>query len=203
MSETRITKFAEIILPLAVPNLFTYRVPYEMNVTIEVGKRVIVQFGKKKLYSGIVESIHETPPKFYEAKYIDSILDEYPIVNLHQLKFWKWISEYYLCTIGEVMNAALPTGLKLISKTKIILNSIEFDIKKLTDKEYLIVEALEIREVLEMSEIEKILDIKTVYPVIKSLLDKNIILVAEQVHEKYKPKLKKYIRLPKNEYLVP
>lgn len=196
MPTTRKTYFAEVILPLALPNTFTYRVPHEMNENIVVGKRVIVQFGKKRLYSGIVESIHENPPKVYQAKYIDSILDDFPIVNSFQFKFWRWISEYYLCTIGEVMNAALPTGLKLVSKTKIVLNSIEYDVKSLSDKEYLIVEALEVRSLLEMSDVEKILDIKTVYPIIKSLLEKEIILVAEQVHEKYKPKLKKYIRLP-------
>ena len=140
---TRVSIFVDVILPLAVPNLFTYRVPLEMNDSVEVGKRVIVQFGKKKLYSGIIHSYHENPPKVYEAKYIDSILDEHPVVNMEQMRFWKWISTYYLCTIGEVMNAALPTGLKLVSKTKIILNQdVEIDVHTLTDKEYLIVEAL-------------------------------------------------------------
>jgi len=147
---TRISIFVDVILPLAVPNLFTYRVPFDLNDSVEVGKRVIVQFGKKKLYSGIIHSYHETPPKNYEAKYVDSILDEYPIVNQEQLKFWKWISTYYLCTIGEVMNAALPTGLKLVSKTKIILNkAVEIDVKSLSEKEYLIIEALEISSILK------------------------------------------------------
>lgn len=194
---TREVIFVDVILPLAVPNLFTYRVPFEMNESVEVGKRVIVQFGKKKLYSGIINSFHNTPPKFYEAKYIDSFLDENAIVNLEQLKFWNWISTYYLCTIGEVMNAALPTGLKLVSKTKIILNqTAEIDIKTLSDKEYLIVEALEIRNILELQEVESILELKSAYSVIKSLLEKNYIVVAEQVQEKYKPKKATYIQLP-------
>jgi primosomal protein N' (replication factor Y) (superfamily II helicase) len=195
----RVTLFADIILPLPIPNLFTYRVPLELNENVEVGKRAIIQFGKKKLYSGIIANIHQTPPKDYQAKYLDSILDEAPIVHSSQLKFWEWISEYYICNIGEVMNAALPTGLKLVSKTKIILNeSIEIDWKILSDKEHLILEALEINNILELSEVESILDLKSGYSIIKSLLEKNYIVVAEQVQEKYKPKLEKIIQLPKD-----
>ena len=77
----RVTIFADVILPLAVPNLYTYRIPFELNDSVEVGKRVIVQFGKKKLYSGLIHSLHENPPKVYEAKYIESVMDENPIVN--------------------------------------------------------------------------------------------------------------------------
>ena len=194
---TRVAIFVDVILPLAVPNLFTYRVPFDLNDSVEVGKRVVVQFGKKKLYSGIIHSFHEKPPKNYEAKYIDSFLDEDPIVNSEQLKFWEWISTYYLCTIGEVMNAALPTGLKLVSKTKVILNSnVGIETKLLSDKEYLIIEALEIRNILELQEIESILEQKSAYSIIKSLLEKNYILVAEQVQEKYKPKSATYIKYP-------
>lgn len=195
---TRITLFADVILPLPIPNLFTYRIPQELNNSVEVGKRIIVQFGKKKLYSGVVANLHEKPPTSYQAKYIDDVLDAEPIVNSQQLQFWEWISNYYLCHIGEVMNAALPTGLKLVSKTKIILNAqAEIDLHELTDKEYLIVEALEIRNVLELSEVESILEVRSAYSVIKSLLEKNCIVVAEQVQEKYKPRLEKFLQFPK------
>lgn len=192
----KVTKFVDVILPVAVPNLYTYRIPFDWNEQLAIGKRAIVQFGKKRLYSAIIANIHETPPTEYQAKYIESILDETPIVNSSQIKLWEWISEYYMCTIGEVMNAALPTGLKLVSTTKILLNEeIDFDIQQLSDKEYLIVEALQIQNVLEMKDVESILDIKTVYPIIKSLIEKEIVLVAEQLHEKYKPKLENYISL--------
>lgn len=194
---TRITLFADVILPLPIPNLFTYRIPQEFNNSVEVGKRVIVQFGKKKLYSGVVANVHEKPPTNYQAKYIEDVLDADPIVNAQQLQFWEWISRYYLCHIGEVMNAALPTGLKLVSKTKLILNTqAEIDFHELTDKEYLIVEALEIRNVLELSEVESILEVKSAYLVIKSLLEKNCVVVAEQVQEKYKPRLEKFLQFP-------
>ena len=196
---TRVTLFADVILPLPIPNLFTYRVPYELNDSVEIGKRVIVQFGKKKLYSSIIARIHVNPPKSYQAKYIDSVLDETPIVSQTQLDFWKWISEYYVCNIGEVMNAALPTGLKLVSKTKIILNlKEEIDWKLLSDKEHLILEALEIRNILELSEVDAILELKSSYSVIKSLLNKNYIVVAEQVQERFKPKTEKYLELAEN-----
>lgn len=192
----KVTKFVDVILPVAVPNLYTYRVPFDWNDEVEVGKRVIVQFGKKKLYSSIIALVHEQAPTVYQAKYIEAILDDYPVVIQSQLNLWNWISKYYMCTIGEVMNAALPAGLKLVSETKVLLNEGTINIDALSDKEYLIVEALQVQGVLELNEIAKILDIKTVYPIIKSLLDKEIILMAEQVKEKYKPKLASYLSLP-------
>ena len=100
MSE-RETKFIQVILPLALPNTYTYRVPHEWSEDILVGQRVIVQFGKgKKQYSAIVSEIHNTPPKSYQAKYIEAILDERPILHQDQLKFWNWIADYYMSTIG-------------------------------------------------------------------------------------------------------
>ena len=121
-SMSRTTYFVDVILPLAVPNLYTYRVPFEWNESIAIGKRVVVQFGRGKLYSALVRRIHENPPKQYAAKYIDSILDDTPIVNQKQFELWDWMSSYYMCTIGEVMIAALPGGLRLSSETKILLN---------------------------------------------------------------------------------
>src|SRR5690606_3460685 len=105
--------FAEVLLPVAVPRLFTYRVPLELNDHIRVGQRVIVQFGDRKIVPGLVHAIHQDPPKNFEAKYILEILDEFPSVNEVQLKLFQWIAEYYMCSLGEVMNAALPAGLKL------------------------------------------------------------------------------------------
>ncbi|MCZ8285509.1 MAG: primosomal protein N', partial [Bacteroidia bacterium] len=111
--ENNDTIFIDVIVPLSVPNKFTYRIPKELNESIGVGKRVIVQFGKSKFYTAIVYKVHDMPPKDYTAKYIDSILDEEPIVTDAQLKLWDWISHYYVCNPGDVMNAALPSGLKL------------------------------------------------------------------------------------------
>ncbi len=121
MSE-QLATFVEIILPLPLQKLYTYRVPTEMMDDVAVGKRVIVQFGKKKFYSAIIHQITHTPPQEYEAKYIHAILDETPIVSEHQFRFWHWISSYYLCTLGDVMNAALPSPFKLEIETLVMLN---------------------------------------------------------------------------------
>src|SRR4051812_48066361 len=106
----RKTLFVEVILPLAIAINYTYRVPFEMNEQVQVGKRVVVQFGKSKLYTAIIARISEQAPGKYEAKYIMDILDAAPIVNAQQLQFWHWMADYYLCNIGEVMNAALPSA---------------------------------------------------------------------------------------------
>jgi len=195
---SRTTYFVDVILPLSVPNLYTYRVPFEWNESIAIGKRVVVQFGRGKLYSALVRKIHENPPKQYAAKYIDSILDDSPIVNQKQFELWDWLSSYYMCTIGEVMIAALPGGLRLSSETKILLNqnykeqNANID---LSDKEYLIVDALEIRQVLTLTDISGIIEQKIVYPIIKSLIEKGIVVLQEELKEKFKPKIESYVRI--------
>ncbi len=188
--------YIDVILPLAVPNLFTYHVPQDLVPDIGIGHRVVVQFGKSKLYSAIISEIHEVAPKNYQAKDIQMVLDEVPIVKEHQIKFWNWIKTYYMCHPGDVMSAALPSGLKLSSETQILLNSeFEVDSTILTDEEYLVFEALEINQVLSLGEISKILNKKTVYPIIKMLLERNVIVVLEEIKTKFKPKKEKYIKL--------
>jgi primosomal protein N' (replication factor Y) len=198
---SRTTYFVDVILPLAVPNLYTYRVPYDWNDIIAIGKRVVVQFGRGKLYSALVRNIHQTPPKHYEAKYIDSILDEHPIVNTKQFELWDWMSQYYMTNIGDVMVAALPDGLRLASETKIVLNpdnqqpTTNNQQLNFSDKEYLILEALEIRTVLSINDVSEILDQKTVYPIIKTLIEKGAVLILEELKEKFKPKIESFVRI--------
>ncbi|MBT6515966.1 MAG: primosomal protein N' [Crocinitomicaceae bacterium] len=190
------TQFVDVILPVAVPKLYTYRVPVELTGFVISGQRVIVEFGKRKRYSAIIRKVHGVAPMAYQAKYIEAILDPLPIVTEDQFKFWEWIATYYMCTIGEVMLAALPSALKLASETRIVSNpDFNRDYQQLTDSEYLIVEAIEIRNVLSLLEISEILDQKTVYPLIKSLLEKKAVLVEEELINKYKPKIDKYVRL--------
>lgn len=194
MSERK-TLFVDVILPLALGGNYTYRVPFEMNDLVKQGQRVIVQFGKNKLYSAIVKSVHEKVPS-YSTKYIESVLDPSPVVNEKQLKLWDWMSFYYLCNPGEVMNAALPSGLKLSSETKVLINP-DFgnDFSSLNDKEYLIAEALTIRNVLTLGDISQILDQRHVYPIVKQLLDKQVIIVQEEIKEKYKPRTETWVSL--------
>jgi len=199
MPTERITYFIDVILPVAVPNLFTYRVPFELNEKIKIGQRVVVQFGKSKMYSALVRKIHEIPPKQYQAKFIESILDTSPIVNEKQFKLWEWVSSYYMCTIGEVMNAALPSGLKLSSETKLLLCEISDELKaNLSDNEFIIVEALETREVLSIEDVAEILQKKHVHSVIKSLIEKKVILIHEEIKEKFKPKIESFVILTEN-----
>jgi len=145
----RITYFVDVMLPLALPDLFTYRVPFERNEDIDIGKRVVVQFGKKKIYSALIRKIHTKAPEHYAVKYILDVIDDQAVVNDVQLKFWDWMADYYMSTRGEVMNAALPGAMKLASETRIILNP-DFDgnTDALNDREFLIFEALQNNEVL-------------------------------------------------------
>lgn len=193
----RSTKFVEVILPLALPNTFTYRVPHEWVNAVCAGQRVIVQFGKgKKQYSAIVSEVHHNPPLNYQAKYIEAILDEQPIIHPVQLQFWNWVADYYMATIGEVMVTALPGGLRLASETRILLHpDYEKAMPQLSDDEYLVVEALEVRNVLELTEIAQILNIKYVQPKIKSLIEKKAVMVEEEIKQRYKPKMVDYVRL--------
>jgi primosomal protein N' (replication factor Y) len=195
---SRTTYFVDVILPLSVPNLYTYRVPFEWTDSIAIGKRVVVQFGKGKLYSALVRRIHEIPPKQYVAKYIDSILDDHPIVNQKQFELWEWMCSYYMCNIGDVMVAALPGGLRLSSETKVVLNHAykEQVLKKeLSDKEFLILDALEIRQVLTLNDVSDIIEQKIVYPIIKSLIEKGVVLIQEELKEKFKPKIESFVRI--------
>ena len=196
MSERK-TLFVDLVLPLAIPNTYTYRVPRDWEELVMIGQRVIVQFGKgQKQYSAIVQNIHDKPPQHYEAKYLDSILDEQPILHQKQLDFWQWISTYYMAHLGEVMNAALPGGLRLASETRVLLHpAYSAVVNELSDDEYLVIEALEVREVLDLKEISEILGIKHVQPKIKSLIEKKAVITEEEIKQRYKPKMVDYIRL--------
>ncbi len=194
---TNETFFVDVIVPLSVANKFTYRVPKEFNEQIMVGKRVIVQFGKTKFYTAIVYNVHPNPPKDYVAKYIDSILDDEPIVTKAQLQLWDWISHYYLCNPGDVMNAALPSGLKLSSTSHITINT-DFSLDEMpydyfTEKEHTVLEALQINSSLSFDDVSVMLSIKTVQGFINKLIQKGAIVIYEEIKDKYKPKLVVYI----------
>jgi len=192
----RKTLYADVILPLSLPGMFTYRVPYDLNEAVMVGQRVIVQFGKRKNYTALIRRIHEEPPQKYEVKYILAILDEFPAVNDFQFKLWDWIASYYCCYPGDVMNVAIPSALKLSSETKIMIHpDFHYDFSVLDEKEYLVAEALGIKASLTIHEVSGILNIKKVFPIIKNMIEKKIIIVEEEIQQGYKPKKETYIRL--------
>jgi len=195
----RTTFFVDVIVPLGVPNYYTYRVPTDFNELIKIGQRVLVQFGKTRIYTGIIRNIHQTAPKVYEAKYIEGILDEIPIVSELQLKFWDWISFYYCAHPGEVMNAALPSGLKLSSTSHLQLNP-EFNFEEssstiFTEREHLILDALHVTPNMTFDDIANLLQLKSIQPIINNLIKKSAVLVYEDVKDKYKPKLQHFLRL--------
>ena len=188
MSE-RITYFADVLLPVPIHQVFTYRIPFELNDHVQAGLRVIVPFGKNKLLTGIVTRIHEEVPAVYQAKYILHLLDEQAIITPKQLKFWDWISSYYMAPIGDVMNAALPANFKLASETKIRLHP-EFDtaIDLLQEREKTVVEALEMKDQLSLKELSDILGIKTIQPLIKAMIERRIVSSSEEINDRYAPK---------------
>ena len=188
--------FVNVILPLPLPDLFTYEVPEEIREGVSPGVRVVVQFGKQKVYSALVYECHHQAPQQYSVKEVLAVLDELPVVTHQQFKLWKWMSEYYQCAMGEVMLAALPSALRLESESKITRNpSFNHDTSTLTDHEYVVYEALEFKEELTLKEVSKILSLKYVLPVVRSLVNKNVLLVHEEVEERYKPRFVDLISL--------
>ena len=196
---SRKTLFADILLPLAVPNLFTYRIPYELNNLSKAGMRALVPFGKNKFYTGIIKRVHENPPDQYQAKYLEDLLDSKPIISPLQFTFWDWMSAYYLCHTGEVMNAALPSGFKLSSETKLVMNpDIDFNTEPLldlTDHAYILLEAIQKRNILSFTEAAEVLSVKNPQHTVKQLLIKNYIRLQEEIKERYKPKILSYLKL--------
>ncbi len=195
MSE-RQTLFVDVIIPIALSQEFTYRVPFELNDALKPFVRVIVPFGKGKLYTALVTRIHEEVPTVYQAKYIEHVLDDTPLITAVQYRFWKWIAAYYMSPIGDVMNAALPANFKLASETKIVLHP-DFDEKNTTldDREWLIVEALTVQDTLDLKEISEIVGIKTIQPIIKRMIERRIVFSKEEVNDKFTPKTGLFVLL--------
>ncbi|MCF8303475.1 MAG: primosomal protein N' [Bacteroidales bacterium] len=197
----RKTWFVEILLPLPVPGTFTYRVPHELAGEIKLGMRAVVQFGKKKIYTGLIREIHERVPEYRSVKYILSVLDHEPIVTPSQYHFWNWLASYYLCHEGEVMNTALPSSLKLASESRIILNpNFNQNYSNLNEKEYLVAEALETQESLTLSEVSKLVEQVKVVPLIKTLIDKEVVQVKEELVDEYKPRKETFVKLAGDYY---
>jgi primosomal protein N' (replication factor Y) len=195
----RPTYFVNVLLPLPLPATFTYRVPYELDEQVKVGARVVVPFGKNKLYAGLALEIHTNAPDFLNVKYIIDSIDREPVVTEKQLALWKWLAHYYLCHQGEVMAAAMPSGLKLAGETLIMLHpNFDGDISTLTERELKIAEALSYRQRMTVAETQKVVDIQKIFPVIKSLVEKNVILTTEEIKNPYHAKKETYIFLHEN-----
>lgn len=188
--------FANVILPIPLRKLFTYRVPEEFAHEVIRGKRVIVQFGARRFYSAIVEGLHNEAPEGYEVKEIISVLDDKPIVNDHQLEFWEWIASYYMCSKGDVMKAALPSGLKLESETQIHINTEFVASEPLTASENHILDIIGHKKTLSVSDIAKVYKKTDLLRVVKRLVEIGAVSIEETIRESYKPKTETFIEIP-------
>lgn len=188
--------YAEIIIPLALPKNYTWLIPLSMIDPLRPGCRVEVNLGKNKKYAGIVKTIHNEKPEFFEPKEILNVLDVEPVVYEEQLKLWEWMASYYMCSEGEVMAAALPSHFKLSSETVVVFNE-EYgdDFSALDHDEYLVAEALLIKKELKLSEVQQILDSSHVYPVINRLIQKRVCYVWEALKQGYSPKKETFVLL--------
>ena len=190
--------FVEVILPLSLAKTFTYSVSEAEFHYIKKGMRVAVPFGKSKIYTALVIELHQNAPTLYDAKEIHQILDEKPLVTQTQIEHWKWIASYYLCAIGDVFRGAIPSALLLESETVISQKQdIDVEESQLSDDEYLIYQALQHQSSLKVDDIISIVNKKSIFPILQKLIDKNIVVLQEEMLESYKPKLVRYVRLNK------
>lgn len=190
-------QYADIILPLPLYGAFTYHIPEDMIGKVNVGYRVIVPFGNKKFYTGIVATITPIAPVGYEVKDIQKVLDNYPIIKHPQMKFWEWIAEYYLCTPGDVFKAAIPAGLKIESETYLELNTdFEEDINdRLNEREIIVCQLLDHSGRMTPTEIEKKTGFKNIIAIANRLLEKEAIIISEKLIEKYTTRKETYVRI--------
>ncbi|MCT4636939.1 MAG: primosomal protein N' [Bacteroidales bacterium] len=190
---TKETKYyADVILPLAVNNIFTYQIPDDIDADNLPGSRVIVQFGAKKRYSAIVWAVHTNQPK-YRTKLIDGVVDNFPVINSSQRKFWTWISAYYMCTLGEVFKAAIPAGLKLESITEIYLSENDFKLSELTDDERVIYNYLLSTRRCLLKDLEEFFSKNKVSSLIKTLVKKGVVELKERINGNYNPTMITYL----------
>lgn len=188
-------KFVDVILPLPLQAYFTYALPPEMDGQVQIGCRVVVSFGRKKFYTGIVRNVHYLKPQEYEVKEVSAVLDEHPILVPLQFQFWEWLADYYLCTQGDVYKAALPSGLKLESETVVEYNPDFEATEPLSEREQKVLDLLAIEPEQTVTRLEKESGLKNILAVVKSLLEKDALFVKEELKRTYKPKTETRVRL--------
>jgi len=189
------SSYADVLLPLPITQTYTYSVPEEMQSMIQVGCRVIVPLGSRKLYTGIVLAVHKKVPAGYTIKPVYELIDDHPILLGPQLEFWKWIASYYMCAMGEVMKAALPSGLKLESETLVTLSDDYETEEILKDRELKVMDALVPGKSISLLELSKSSGINNILPVVESLMGKGVLLISEGIRASYKSKTQKFVRL--------
>jgi len=187
--------YADVIMPLAVGGSFTYHIPHKFEEEVQRGKRAVVQFGKRRVYSAIIYKVHQEAPEKYKTKPILDILDKQPIVNTSQFSLWEWIADYYMCHLGDVYKAAIPSGLKLESQTKIVYNQSFNNDSQLTEKEDFLLDLIRAEHIIGIDELSQKTNLKNILPVMSALMNKGAVQIEEKLIESYKPKKEKFLRL--------
>lgn len=188
-------KYVDVIVPLPIAGQYTYSLPEGWDEKVKEGCRVVVPFGRKKYYTAIITKVHQTPPEEYETKDVAEILDERPVLLARQYAFWKWMADYYLCTLGDVYKAALPSGMKLESETVVVYNPDFEAVEPLTEREQSVMNLLSAETEQCITQLEKSSGIRQILPVIKSLLEKEAVKVKEELKRSYKPRTEARVRL--------
>ena len=192
-------KYVDVIVPLPIASQYTYSLPSELEESVQEGCRVVVSFGRKKFYTAIVTKVHYAAPEGYETKDIEEVLDASPIILPRQFEFWEWLSTYYLCTLGDVYKAAVPSGMKLESETVVVYND-EFEATQaLSDNEQRLLDLLSADKEQCVTQLQRVLGVKNVLPIVKRLLDKEAIFVKEDLKRNYKPRTESRVRLANRE----
>ena len=189
--------FIDVLLPLSLPKAYTYYLSEEQASLVRPGFRIAVPFGKQKIYTAIAKRLHKVAPQTYEPKPIVMIIDDFPVVTENQLEFWKWLSDYYMCSEGEVLRASLPSALLIESQTIIVkceVNQNQLD--SLSNTQYIVYEALQ-KQSLTIEEIIKITDLKRAMPLITDMIEKKVAMIYQRFEEKFKPKIIRVVQLSK------
>ena len=200
MKETQVY-FVDVLLPLHLPDTYTYRVPQEYNGQVQVGARVVVQFGAKsaRMYSAVVRRIHQEAPR-WKTKYIMAVLDTEPIVTERQMEFWEWMARYYMCCPGDVMACALPAGLKLASESAVAIHpDFSGELSSLTKYERMVVDLLSEHPVMRVVDISRAIGLQKIMPLIRGMIEREIVLMDEELHQRFTPRKSAYILLS-NDY---
>lgn len=188
-------KYVDVIVPLPIASQYTYSVPAELEESVQEGCRVVVSFGQKKFYTAIVTKVHYVAPENYETKDVEEVLDTSPVILPTQFRFWEWLSTYYLCTLGDVYKAAMPSGMKLESETLVAYNE-EFEATvPLPKNEQRILDLLNDDKEQCVTQLQKASGLKSILPIIKRLLEKQAIFVKEDLKRNYKPRTEARVRL--------
>lgn len=189
-------RFADVILPLSLPKPFTYAIPLDLQGLLEVGHRVVVPFGRQKLYTGVVSELHDREHPDLRPKTIEQIADPEPLVRPLDLAFWRWMARYYVAAPGDVLNAALPAALKLTSETRFVHHpDPDADLDALTDDAFVVLEALESAGELTLADVQDVLGRRQVYPVLQELMARRLCVALETLREQYRPKMARFVRL--------